>query len=648
MLALTAGLLVTLSAAPVADAWPYAVKRGADGALEYAFDLTPLKASKGTADAVDLHGEEAVKKFLAALPKSATVRVVPGPGLDVSAGRAEEWGVLASAFAQVGDGPYTSDNPLAKRPASRLRQPLDPEEPKLLVPVELVAFRVRQLEDAALAAVELDSEALRRQLFTQVAALAAKRFHSQDGDAREGALALAGRLGAAAACLDDAKLAAMKLEPDVLAAARADVQRLTQDPNALVAPAPWSRTAELSCAWVRTRALAQPFEQSRAGTAAVLTYLLALEKDAKLKALADRVAQRRDRYVGAPAMDSLATWKDKAKGDAEGALDRLNEFIDALPISERRPPGLLAAASTPFRGFLGQLEGAELGAAMEELAAAASDGRVATPDDGPWPVAREAALAALVRDSKAVSFDGAWRGRLRGAFAALQVAHLDARGSGLDLSPEAEERNALTVRLNVPPTLDVEPVPEAYARLAASLEQLVKALSSEGLSGLQGVEVDGRRGPAIVGEAKRWIPRLTGLSKLAVPAAASPEGKDVAEAKRFLAGWRAEAGVDVRQAAAAPVSMAGERRHGAIVGVSRRELVVGFGGKTSVSVVGAPAGLTARVAEQRYLVPVLVTAGASAPAVKRALDVKALKAALEEVQRDAAKAEGAFSEALTK
>mgnify|MGYP000061449393 CR=1 FL=1 len=43
---------------------------------------------------------------------------------------------------------------------------------------------------------------------------------------------------------------------------------------------------------------------------------------------------------------------------------------------------------------------------------------------------------------------------------------------------------------------------EFARRLAASLEQLVKALSSEGLSGLQGVEVDGRRGPAIVGEAK--------------------------------------------------------------------------------------------------------------------------------------------------
>jgi len=554
-----------------------------------------------------------------------------------------EWGVLATSFGQVGDGPYTPDNPLAKR-AAKLRAPLDPEEPKLLVPVELVAFRVRQLEDAALAAVELDTDALRRQLVAQVAEKAAKRFRSLDGDAREGALALAARLSAVAACLDEAKLA--KGDPDVLTASRAEVQRLTSDPNALVPPAPWSRTAELGCVWIRARALAQPFEQSRAGTAAVLTYLLALEKDAKLAALAERLAQRRDRTVGAPSVEPLALWKEKAKGDAEGAMDRLNEFIDALPISERRPPGLVAAAATPFGHFLGQLEGAELGAAMEELAAAAGDGRIAVPADAAWPVAREAALGALVQDSASAHFDGAWRLRLRGAFAALQVAHLDARGAGLEPSTESQERSALTVRLNVPPALDVEPLPEAYARLATSLERLVKALSADGLSGLLGVEVDGRRGAAVLSEAKRWIPRLRGLAKLAGGGAA--EGSDVAEARRFLASWRSEAGGDVRQAAAAPMSMAGERRHGAIVGVSRRELVVGFSGAPSLSVVGAPPGLSARAGEQRYLVPVLVTAGAVAPATRRALDVKALKAALDEAQRDAAKADGAFSEALAK
>lgn len=634
MLAAALALAVTLSAAPMADVWPYAVKRAPDGALEYAFDLSVLKASKGTADAVEVHGEDRVKAFLAALPKSATVRVTKWDGLDASAGRGLEWGAMATSFAQVGDGPYTSDNPLAKRPAARLRQPLDPEEPKLLVPVDFIGWQVRQLEDAALAGVERDTERLRRQLFTQVAEKAVKRFGTADGDAREGALALAGRLYAAAACLDEAKLAALHLADEVQAAARAERSRLTADADALVAPTPWSRSSELTCAWIRERALAQPFEESRAGTAAVLTYLLFLQQDPKLAALDAKVRQRRDRYLGAPAKELVLTWKARANGDVETALDRLNEFIEPLPVSERRPPGLFAMPATPFTAFLGQLEGAERGAAMEELAAAVQDGRVAaaTGDDAPWPVAREAALAALATDAKAVGFDGGWRARLRVAFAALQVAHLDGRGAGLDVNPDPGERSALTVRLMVPPTLDVEPLPEAYARLAGSLEQLTKQLSADGLS-------------AHAGDAKRWIARLKGLAVLATPGGAQG-GKDVAEAKRFLAGWRAEAGRDVRQAAAFPVSMAGERPHSAVVGVSRRELVVSFAGAPTMSVVGAPVGLTAAAGEQRYLVPVLVTAGAVAPATKPAVPEKALKAALDGAGRDATRAEGALAEAL--
>ncbi|GMU61387.1 MAG: hypothetical protein AMXMBFR34_31500 [Myxococcaceae bacterium] len=644
---LSTALVVTLSAAPLADVWPYAVKRAPDGALEYAFDLTPLKAGKGTPDAVELHGEEQVKAFLKLLPRQATVRVA-ADGVDVSAGRELEWGALASAFSQVGDGPWTSDNPLAKKPAARLRAALDPEEPKVLVPVDLLAFQVRQLEDAALAGVELDTEWLRRQLFTQVAERAVKRFQGTDGDLREGALALAGRLYAAAACLDEAKLPA-SLPVEVLGAARADVQRLTHDADALVAPVPWSRTPELSCAWVRTRALAQPFEQSRAGTVAVLTYLLFLEKDAKLAALHQRVLARRDRFLGAPTADLLIKWKEATRGDADGALDRLNEFLDALPIVERRPPGLLAEPTTPFAGFVRQLQGAELSAATEELAAAVQDGRLApsAAREAAWPVAREAALAALVTDgTKGVSVDGAWRARLKGAFSALQVAHLDGRVGGLDVAPEEHERNGLTVRLNVPPTLAVEPLPEVYARLARSLERLSQALTAEGLGGLQGLDVEGKKGGAVVAEAKRWILRLTGLAKLETFGSAPPSGQDVAEAKRYLLAWRAESARDVRQAGASVRSMGGERRHSAIVGVSRRELVVGFSGRPAVTVVGAPAGLTAQVADQRYLVPVLVTVGAMAPASRRALEVRALRSALDGVQRDATKAEGAFSEAL--
>jgi hypothetical protein len=499
------------------------------------------------------------------------------------------------------------------------------------VPVDFIGWQVRQLEDDALARVEADTDRLRRQLVTQVAEKAVKRFGTTDGDAREGALALAGRLYAVAACLDEAKLTALHLKDEVHAAARAERSRLTADADALVAPWPWSRSSELTCAWIRGRALAQPFEESRAGTAAVLTYLSFLEKDPKLAALDAKLRQRRDRYLGAPAKELLLSWKEKAKGDVEASLDRLNEFIERLALDERRPPGLFAMPETPFTTFVGQLEGAERGAAIEELAAAVQDHRVAlaTGDDVSWPVAREAAVAA---DAKAVGFDGGWRARLKVAFAALQVAHLDGRGAGLDVNPDPGERSELVVRLLVPPTLDVEPLPEAYARMAKSLERLTKQLSADGLS-------------AFAGDAKRWIARLEGLAALATPGGA-PSGPEVAEAKRFLLGWRAEAGRDVRQAAAFPVSVAGERLHSAVVGVSRRELVVSFAGTPEMTVVGAPKGLIAAPGEQRYLVPVLVTAGVTAPATKPAVTEKALRAALDAAGRDATRAEGALAEAL--
>jgi hypothetical protein len=627
-------LAVTLSAAPLADVWPYAVKHGADGTLEYSFDLSALKASRGTADAVEAHGAEAVAEFLKALPKAAAVRVVGVPGLDAAAGRGLEWGAMATSFAQVGDGPYTSDNPLARRRSTRLRQPLDPEEPKVLAPVDFIALQVRQVEDAALLGVGLDTDRLRRQLLGRIAELATRRLARVEGDAREGALALAARAHAVAACLDASKLKALRLPAEVWAAAEAERARLLEDPDALIAPPPWGRSAEATCAWLRQRALAQPYERSRAGTAAVLTYLLLRRDDTTVAALDQKLRERRDRYQGVPTGEPLQTWQAAGGADPEGAMDRLSEFLQSLEMEARMPPGPFALPATPFARFLAQLQGTERGAAMEELAAAVQDGRVSPAVGGgaAWPVAREAALAAFATDAKAVGFDGGWRGRLRVAFAALQGAHLDGRGAGLDVTPDRGERSALSVRLMVPPTLEVEPLPEAYARLATSLDVLVRQLSADGLS-------------SMVGDARRWAARLRGLVVLATPGAEAT-GSEVADARRFLAAWRTEAGRDVRQAAAAPSSVGGERQHSAVVGVSRRELVVTYASEPAMAVVGNPRGLTAAPGEQRYLVPVLVTASTVAPATAPAVSERALKAALDGVGRDATRAEGALAEAL--
>lgn len=425
-------LTAVLAAAPVAEVSPFAVKRQPDGALEFSYDLTAVKAAGATPDAIAVHGEEKVKAFLKGLPRTMRVRVAPGAPLEVSGGRGVEPGRLATAFATVGEGPMASDNPLADKAGARLRPALDPNEPHLLLSAEAVAWQVRQLELATLAAEEVDTEALRRELWTSVLERALRRQAGSQGDAREGAIALAARLAAASACLDKAKVPpAVRANADLSAATDAELARLLDSPDALVAPAPWSWRPELTCGWARARALAQPFERSRAGTAAVLLFLDLLEKDPKLSQLWERVRARRDRFLGAPVSEPIVQWKEKAGGKAGEALDGLSTFIEALPMDAREPPGLVAAASTPFARFLGELSGAERRQAFAELATAVQDGRVVARGDT-WPSARDAALVPLCapEGQKALRYDGEWRDRLQAAFSALQPRRGARRGRG--------------------------------------------------------------------------------------------------------------------------------------------------------------------------------------------------------------------------
>ena len=50
--------------------------------------------------------------------------------------------------------------------------------------------------------------------------------------------------------------------------------------------------------------------------------------------------------------------------------------------------------------------------------------------------------------------------------------------------------------------------------------------------------------------------------------------------------------------------------------------------------------------EQRYIVPVLVTVGAGGASTRRPIELRALKALIDGVGRDAAQAEGVFAESL--
>lgn len=648
---LSALTVAVLAGAPMADVWPFQGKRLADGSIEYAYDLTAIKASSGFGDAKEANGEEAVKKFLTGLPKQVTVKVPAGAAVTLSGGLGLELAPLSISFALTPDGPLATDNPLGKKAGARLLAPLDPRTPRVLVGAELPLWLSRNVEDGALAAVEIDTEWMRRDLWNKVADKAIARAKSSGGDTREGAFALAVRVLAASSCGDASKMPdRAKNDPELKTAVEAELSKLSADADSVVPPAPFSWTPELGCAWLRARALSRPFENSRAGTAAVLVFFELLEKDAKLANLWERTRQRRDRFLGAPATEPILAWKTAAKGDVAKALDGLNEFIEALPLNDRTPPPLAAWPVTPFTKFLSELSGAERSAAMDELSAAVADGRVSVSGTS-WPVLREAAMAPLLTDtSKTVQVDSGWRDRLSGAFASLQGSHREARRGGLDAEDEVLERTVLQLRLNVPPLLEVEPTGLAFEKQARSLEALVAALTSENLTGLKGYTVDGKRGSdTVVNEAKRLIPLLDGLAKLAQPDAGGVEGKAVAEARRFIATWRSEAGLtrDVRATFAFPWAAGSERAHAAILGVSRRELRVGFSSPPKASLTDPSKSFVVNTAvEQRYLVPVLVTGGTIAPHTMRAADRAALKATVDDAGRDLSKLDGALHDSL--
>ena len=120
-------LSLVLAAAPMVDLSPYAVKPLPDGAREYSYDLAGVKALGASPDAVATHGEDKVKAFLKGLPRTVKLRVEATP-VDLAAGRGVEAGALAKSFAAVRNTEIASDNPLAKKPPSKLRAPFDPAE----------------------------------------------------------------------------------------------------------------------------------------------------------------------------------------------------------------------------------------------------------------------------------------------------------------------------------------------------------------------------------------------------------------------------------------------------------------------------------------------------------------------------------------
>ncbi|MFT3842033.1 MAG: hypothetical protein QM723_33895 [Myxococcaceae bacterium] len=639
-------LSLLLSTAPMADVWPYQAKHLPDGRIEYSYDLTLLKQKPPPVETVANQGEKQTKEFLAGLPREVKVTVKPGAQVELRGGRPLEPKPLVPAFSQVSDAPYSSSDPLGRTPKNRLRPALAPEEPKVLVTAEAVLWRVRRFEDGALGALLLDSDAISQQLWSKVIEKAQVKRRNSGGDAAEGAMLLVARILIAQAQGDGAKIPKAQLTDGALAqVAEQELKALGDKQDSVM---PWrfeGWTPELKAAAVRTHLFGVPLPTSRPGAAAGLVFLGAVQ-DPKLEPLWTKLRARRDASI-APVDEPLLRWKELSQGKTDASLEDLAGFLDSLGNFSGQP--LLARATTPARKFLTELEGQARVAAVDELVAAAGDGRLTGEHDAKSSIAElsDWALAGLpaVEEAKGLSVDASWRARRSSAFAAVLGLHRDSSDDGSDLPEPDEDRSDLHVRLMVPPDLVAEPSPVTYSREVISLDRIAAVFQQQGICNLHAITPDGSRSPdTICNEAKSWGQIMRGLSHL-VDLGGDP--KDLAAAKRFADTWRQDSALrsDVREANALPIAAGSKRLHSAVIGVGRRELAVQWGAPPELveelkdSFIVAPA-------EQRYLVPQLVTKGtwadAKAPPVERAK----LKALCDAANGDPGEIEGAFSSAV--
>ncbi len=536
------------------------------------------------------------------------------------------------------------DDPLRRKVKSRVRPALDPEEPKVLTAAEMALWRVRRLEDGAMASAALDSDRLMRAWLSGLFDRAQARVADTQGDAHEGAVALAARLGLAIACLDPAKLS---VKGDAAAEAKEQLEAMRQQPAALVPLGIFSWTPELQCAWRRNWVLGQPFLASRGGYAAPLT-LLTFLTDPKLKSTWVKLRARRDQLFGGPAVEPLQQFLERSGNDPGRSLDDLVSAIDGWG-QKTPPPPVFALAPAPFEAFLNGLQGAERLEAIDELSAAVQDGRIKLPTEPSAAVEplRESALGALCAGDapKGLQIDAVWRDRLTGAFCALQGAHHESRESNFELPSHDAVRTDLNVVLEVPPQIEAEPAPVAYRRAADAATRLAAVLSAEGLHAV--LDPEGGQGDGAVPELKRWATVLRGLAVLSSPGEA--ETADVAAARAFIAGWRADPFLsrDVRFAAASPVDFEHERTHAVIQGVARRELAVTWSDAPTAAFVGDDKAKIFTLdlkAEQRFLVPVLLTTTYRAEAAQLPLSFKDLRKAIDAAGRQPTQIPAAISE----
>lgn len=636
-----------------AEIWPFRVERVGER-LDYHFDLTAVKGGAVSADwAAEVEPSQRAA-FLRNLPKTVRASVaLDGAVVTLSAPGGLERAPLSPSFSAVKRGEPAKETTIPVGPR-RLKTPLDPEVAKVLVSLDVVLWKVKELEDSAAAALELQAEQGGKGLpmgaaafWTAVAERAVRQQSEATGDARDGAALLVARL-AAAGCLRPGWAPPESLT-ELVAAEQA---ALSASPGRWLARGFYRWRPELGCAWNRSQALGMPLPRSRAGIAAALTFLAILDGHPKLGRAYRGLEGVRDSLWGKPRESALDLYRTVAgPSGARAAIDELGVFLEKLAVAQGaggEAPALLALPDSERLRFLRGLVASERSHASDELALALQEGRVGAPvrPNAPWSELRTSARMPLLRPevdgglSRHLVAEESYLSRLLALYHPLEGAH---RGVELGLSPlvpgaEASESSEapagspvtprFKLRLRIPPHLELEPLPAAFGRARASVERLLELLESfPGGTSLRGLAPDGRpRARSLSEEARGMAQLLRGLEKVAEGTVGPGERpwtwkasdrQALQAARAFLSQWRkdGELARDVRGVDRALPAAAGDDAFVAVLGVGRRELRASFSEPPKVTVPGFSGDDSPfepdSTAPQSYLLPVLVTGEAS-------------------------------------
>ncbi len=621
------------------EVWPSRARTLEDGRVEYLYDLRPLKAGKVQFDPGPDADQAAVAAFLESLPNETRVMSRPEKAtLVIDAPGGLEGAPYATSFSRVVAGPFVPASQFDRREDPDGLPALHPGAPKLLPSADLLLWKNDVVQDGVLAGIALATDAGeravplgRKALVERLLTAALARYQSSTGTVKDGARRLAvrlgGVLGASTGRIPDALLAIPDLR-DEAAEASGNLTR----PEPRFPPSPrsyWSPA--LTAAAIRERALGQPLGTDRQGHAAALTLLAILDADPKLKAAWDAQRDLRDRLLGKPQLERVDDYRAAAKEEGvAAALDDLSGFLARLSsLEEGQGAAIMSRAESPVSRFVDQLHGPEQLQAIDELTLAVQDGRysLAGPEDEGWAAGRHRWAAFLLRpaagDAARVFPTGAWRDRLVRTFQALFGLHAEVDSGQADDPTEVVSSHAFKVRLKVPPHLELEPLPEAYAEAALAWTRLDAALKDHRAAAkITGVRPNGARRPQSIAKDAHDLARLYRglalLSRVSLGEDAARSDADqalVKHARRFLSGWRKDddLGQDVRYLLpASPTEEDGLILHSGAFGVSRREIEVRFERPPELEIrtsrsEQAQLFIADAEAFQRYQVPVLAT-----------------------------------------